>query len=262
MFFQMATVTLAIVLFLIVGGTAVIGVGIGRHLAGRPGSNPDTIGVVQGTLLGLVGLLLAFGLTMAVGRYETRRALVVAEANDIGTTYLRAQLLAEPERTTSIELLEMYGDETVDLAQRVPDSDAFDADVARIEALQRDLWGAAGDAVAADPVGTAPRLYIETLNDTIDAHTDRITSLRNRVPTPVILLQLAGSALALGVLSVYLTMLGRGLVTSLAAGAVVILILFISFDLDRPQRGFITVPSAPLIDVRASMDQPPAADGP
>ncbi|MET0459813.1 MAG: hypothetical protein ABW195_11235 [Ilumatobacteraceae bacterium] len=122
--------------------------------------------------------------------------------------------------------------------------------------------GAAGDAVAADPVGTAPRLYIETLNDTIDAHTDRITSLRNRVPTPVILLQLAGSALALGVLSLYLALLGRGLIMSLAAGAVVVLIMFVSFDLDRPQRGFITVPSTPLVDVRASMDEPPAADGP
>jgi hypothetical protein len=262
MFFQMSTVTLAIVLFLIVGGTAAIGVGIGHVLRDRPGANPETIGVVQGTLLGLVGLLLAFGLTMAVGRYEDRRAHVVAEANDIGTTYLRAQLLAEPERTTSLELLKMYGDETVDLADQVPDSDGFDAAAARIEELQRELWATAGDAVALDPVGTAPRLYIETLNDTIDAHTDRITSMRNRVPTPVILLQLAGSAFALGVLSVYLTMLGRGMVTSLAAGAVVILILFISFDLDRPQRGFITVPSTPLVDVRAAMDQPPAADGP
>ena len=262
MFFNMSTATLAVVLFLIVGGTAAIGVVIGHVLRDRPGAKPETIGVVQGTLLGLVGLLLAFGLTMAVGRYEARRGLVVAEANAIGTTYLRAQLLAEPERTTSLELLKMYGDEAVDLAEQVPDSDAFDADAARIEELQRDLWAAAGDAVAADPVGTAPRLYIETLNDTIDAHTDRVTSLRNRVPTPVILLQLAGSALALGVLSVYLTMFGRGLVTSLVAGAVITLILFISFDLDRPQRGFITVPAAPLVAVRASMDQPPAADGP
>lgn len=48
---------------------------------------------------GLVGLLLAFGLTMAVGRYETRRVLIVQEANTIGTTFLRAQLLPEPERS-------------------------------------------------------------------------------------------------------------------------------------------------------------------
>lgn len=262
MFFQMSTLTLAVVLLLIVGVTAAAGAAIGRHLRSRPGVNSDTIGVIQGTLLGLVGLLLAFGLTMAVGRYESRRALVVAEANDIGTTYLRAQLLAEPERTTSLELLRSYGDATIDLAEQVPDSEPFDAAAERIEDLQRDLWSAAGDAVAADPVGTAPRLYIETLNDTIDAHTDRVTSLRNRVPTPVILLQLAGSALALGVLSLYLALLGRGLIMSLVAGGVVVLIMFVSFDLDRPQRGFITVPATPLVAVRASMDEPPAADGP
>jgi hypothetical protein len=63
-------------------------------------------------------------------------------------------------------------------------------------------------------------------------------------------------------LALYLALLGRGLITSLAAAAVVVLIVFISFDLDRPQRGFITVPSAPLIDLRASMQLRPAANGP
>ena len=54
------------------------------------------MGSLQTALLGFVGLILAFGLALAVGRYETRRAIVVAEANAIGTTYLRAQTLAEP----------------------------------------------------------------------------------------------------------------------------------------------------------------------
>ena len=78
----------------------------------------------------------------------------------------------------------------------------------------------------------------------IDTHTNRVTSLRNRVPSTVLLLQVVGSAVAVGVLSLYLALLGRGLITSLAAAAVVILILFISFDLDRPHRGLITVPAA------------------
>ena len=76
------------------------------------------------------------------------------------------------------------------------------------------------------------------------------------------MLQVVGSAIALGVLSLYLTLLGRGVVTSLVAAFVVILILFISFDLDRPNRGLITVPDGPLVNVRESMDQPPAAAGP
>ena len=261
-FFEMSTVTLVVVLVVIVGGAAMAGMLIGRHLRSRSEAHREPLGVVQGTLLGLVGLLLAFGLSMAVGRYDIRRALVVQESNDIGTTYLRAQLLAEPARASSLALLEEYADAAIDLADQVPDTDRFASDVTQIAELQRELWAAAGDAVRADPSGTAPRLYIETLNTMIDTHNSRVTSLRNRVPSPVVVLQVLGSAVAVGVLSLYLTLLGRGITTSLVAAAVMIVILFVSFDLDRPRRGFITVPSAPLVDVRASMDQPPAATGP
>lgn len=262
MFFKLSTFALAVVLIVIEGGAATVGLLIGRRLKSRQESIREPIGVVQGTLIGLVGLLLAFGLTMAVGRYENRRSFVVQEANDIGTTYLRAQMLAEPTRTQSLELLHQYADAAVDLAGRVPDTRRFNEDAARISALHRDLWAAAGDAVAADPQGTAPRLYVETLNAMIDTHTDRVTSLGNRVPHTVMLLLIVGSAVALAALGSYLALIGRSVTTSLAAAAVVALILFISFDLDRPERGFITVPGSALVDVRASMDEPPAADGP
>jgi hypothetical protein len=260
MFFRLSTVSLAVVLVLLVGGAAALGTLIGRRIRARVGGGGhESVGVVQATLLGLVGLLLAFGLTMAVGRYDTRRAVVVQEANDIGTTYLRAQLLAEPSRSASLELLRDYADHAVDLADQVPDSDRFDEDVALIGDVQRELWSVAGDAVRADPTGTAPRLYIETLNAMIDSHTDRVTSLRNRVPGTVLVLQVVGSAVAVGVLSLYLALLGRGLATALIATTVVILIVFISFDLDRPHRGLITVPDSALVAARAAMDQPPAA---
>ncbi len=262
MFFRVSTVTLALVLFVIVGVTVTIGALTGRQIRERPGVRHEPVGVVQGTLLGLVGLLLAFGLTMAVGRYDARRALVVHEADTIGTTYLRAQLLAEPTRSASLDVLNKYADVAIELADRVPDSVAFDAATAQMDDLQRQLWRLAGDAVNADPVGTAPRLYIETLNDMIDAHSDRVASLRNRVPSTVLALQVFGSAVALGALALYLALLGRGLLTSLVATVVVFLILFISFDLDRPHRGLITVPDSPLVDARASMEKPPAASGP
>lgn len=258
MFFRLNTFALALVLVAMVGGAAAAGTVIGRRLRTRPGANHQSVGTVQATLLGLVGLVLAFGLTMAVGRYDNRRAIVVQEANDIGTTFLRAQMLAEPSRTTSLELLRQYADVAVDLADRVPDSDRFDEDVDRIGELQRALWRSAGDAVRADSSGTAPRLYVETLNAMIDSHTDHVTSLRNRVPDTVVLLQVLGSTIAIGVLALYLALLGRALVTSLVAATVVLLILFISLDLDRPHRGLITVPDSALVAVRESMDQPPA----
>ena len=73
------------------------------------------------------------------------------------------------------------------------------------------------------------------------------------------LLQVFGSAIAIGVLAAYLALLGRSDATALIAAAFVIVILFVSFDLDRPERGFITVPTTALVETRAEMDLPPAA---
>jgi hypothetical protein len=252
-FFQLRTFALAFLLVATVGGSVTVGILIGRALRGRPNTTHEPAGVVQGTLLGLVGLLLAFGLSMAVGRYDTRRALVVQEANDIGTTYLRAQLLSEPERDQSLALLVEYTDAAIALADTTPDTAQYRDRVQAVESLQTDLWALAGDAVAADPVGTAPRLYIEVLNDMFDTHTSRVASLSNRVPTPVMLLLVLGSSVALGALAVFLTLLGRSIMTSLITAVVLLVILFVSFDLDRPHRGFITVPDAPLIQLRESM---------
>jgi hypothetical protein len=258
-FFRMSTLVLALALALLVGGAATVGTIVGRRLRARPEPNHVPVGVVQAALLGLIGLVLAFGLTMAVGRYDNRRAIVVQEANDISTTYLRAQLLTEPSRTASLDLLRSYADQAVDLADQVPDSDRFGEHLRRMDELQRALWGEAGDAVRTDPTGTAPRLYVESLNEMIDSRTDHVTSLRNRVPSTVVLLQVLGGAVAVGALSLYLALLGRGLLTSLVAATVVFVILFISLDLDRPHRGLITVPDQPLVTARATMDEPPAA---
>jgi len=251
-----------VVLAALVGGAAAVGTVVGRRLRSRAEAHHQSVGTVQATLLGLVGLVLAFGLTMAVGRYDNRRAILVQEANDIGTTFLRAQMLAEPSRTTSLGLLRQYADVAVDLADQVPDSGHFDGDVERIGTLQRALWSTAGDAVAADPSGTAPRLYVEALNAMIDSHTDRVTSLRNRVPETVVFLEVFGSAIAIGVLALYLALLGRAVLPALVGALMVSLMLLVIFDLDRPHRGFITVPATPLVAQRASMSLPPAAPPP
>ena len=90
----------------------------------------EPFAALQAALLGVVGLILAFGLALAVGRYESRRAAVVEEANAIGTTYLRAQTLAEPFRTASLERLISYTDTSIRLSDSVPSSSEADEAVA------------------------------------------------------------------------------------------------------------------------------------
>jgi hypothetical protein len=179
-------------------------------LARRKDGLKEPLGVVQGALVGFVALLLAFGLTMAVGRYETRRGDLVDEANAIGTTYLRAQTLAEPMRTDSLTSLRRYTDARIALSDSVPDSAKFRAASDQSVELQSRLWALAARALTGAPTESAPRLYVESLNEMIDAHTTRVAALENRIPDSVLWLQLLASALALGIFGMFVASHERG----------------------------------------------------
>jgi hypothetical protein len=262
MFFRLSSLELVLILAGVIFGTTCLGLFLGRYVRHRAEHLREPLGVLQSALLGLVGLVLAFGLALAVGRYESRRAAVVDDANDIGTTYLRAQTLPEPIRTQSLRLLVRYTDTSIRLSKAVPMSNKERQTIADGERLQRRLWGLAGQALAEAPVASAPRLYVETLNTMIDQQTVRVAALNNRVPGPVLAVEVIFAAVALGLLGFYLAILGRGVLPVLLAAALVCLLLLVTFDLDRPTRGLIEVPATPLTSLRASMELPPAAAAP
>jgi hypothetical protein len=262
LFFRLSSLELALVLFGVVFGATALGVVLARFVRHRSEHLREPFGVLQAALLGLVGLVLAFGLALAVGRYESRRAAVVDDANAIGTTYLRAQTLAEPVRTRSLERLRRYTDTSIRLSHSVPGSAGADKAVADGQQLQRELWGLAGQALVEAPTASAPRLYVETLNEMIDMQTVRVAALNNRVPGAVLAVEVVGAAVALGLLAFYLSLLGRGVITVLLAAGLITMLLLVTFDLDRPTRGLIRVPDTPLTSLRASMALPPAATGP
>jgi hypothetical protein len=139
-------------------GAAALGAFLGRRVKHLADDLKEPFGILQAALLGLVGLLLAFGLSLAVSRYEGRRVNVVSEANSIGTTYLRAQTLAEPVRGRSLALLTAYTRVAIRLSDVVPGSAAARAAVASEAAIQRRLWGLAGEALDRAPAASAPRL--------------------------------------------------------------------------------------------------------
>ncbi len=262
MLFSLNSWQLALLLAGIMFGATFLGLAAGRSLARHAEGLREPFGAVQSALLTLVALVLAFGLAMAVGRYDARRAAVVNDANAIGTSYLRAQTLAEPARSRSLPLYVQYADASLALSRARPSSPAAKRAIAAESALHRRLWSLAGEAFDAQPTQSAPRLYVESLNEMIDMQTTRVSALNNRVPSAIVLIEVIGAATALGLMALYLALLSRGVVTVLLAAGLVTLLLFVSFDLDRPTRGFITIPTAPLVAVRASMELPPAAAAP
>jgi hypothetical protein len=258
-FFSLSSWALALIIFAVVAAVTGAGLLLGRRLREHHETLREPFGVLQGALLGVVGLILAFGLSLAVGRYEDRRAAVVSDANAIGTTYLRAQLLAEPVRTRSLGLLRRYDELALRLSSEVPSSPAMQRTVTAEDIVQRRLWGLAGQALETAPIASAPRLYVDALNTMIDEQTVRVSALNNRVPGSVLALEVIGASVALGLLGLYLSVLGRGLWPMALATVLVTLLLLVTFDLDRPTRGLITVPDTPYRSLRASMTLPPAA---
>jgi hypothetical protein len=261
-FFSLASWQLGLVIFGIVGVGCLVGVLVGRYLRRHSEHYREGIGALQGALLALVGLILAFGLSLAVGRYQDRRADVVNDANTIGTAYLRAQTLAEPQRSRSFPLLRRYNDLAIRITHEIPGSASFRATIAEQGRLQQLLWRLGGEAINARPRDSAPRLYIDSLNAMIDQQGVRLAGLSNHPPNAVLLLELFGAALALGLLAVYVSVLGRGLLPLVLAVVIVSFLVFVTFDLDRPTRGLITIPAAPLLAEKATMTLPPAAPAP
>ena len=262
MFFSLGDWALILVLFAIIFAATFGGLIAGRRLHHKSDTLREPIATMQATLLGFMALILAFGLTLAVGRYQDRRASVVDEANAIGTTYLRAQTLDEPIRSRSLALLVRYTDASIRLADSVPDSASEHLALAEGNHIQRQLWSLAGEELSASPIASVPRLYVDSLNAMIDTQTTRASALSNRVPTAVLALEVVGAAIALALLAFYLGLSRRGVISVVLASMLVALMLLITFDLDRPTWGLIRVPDTPLTSLRVSMNLPPAAAAP
>lgn len=213
-------------------------------------------------MLGVVGLILAFGLSLSLSRYEDRRTAIVTEANAIGTTNLRAQTLPEPIRGRSLELLIDYAESSIRLSEYAPGSAVEQTITEHEQRLQRELWALAAEALDGAPIASAPRLYVETLNEMIDSQTVRVAALNNQVPSAVLFLEILGAAVALGLLAAYLALIGRGIPGAVLAAIVVACLLFVTSDLDRPTRGLITIPDTVLVELDEAMHEPPAAAAP
>src|SRR6186713_53623 len=96
-----------------------IGFQVGHWYQARtPGVQEGPTGVLVGSILALLAFLLAITMGMASDRFDTRRGLVLEEANAIGTTYLRAGYLPEPASTQIRELLREYAPLRVATADR------------------------------------------------------------------------------------------------------------------------------------------------
>jgi hypothetical protein len=220
----------------------------GRRGSAGPHPRADQIGAVQGAILGLLGLLLAFSFAGAGGRFLERQDLIVQEANAIGTAYLRADLLDEPQRSELRAALERYTAHRIEASSRLR-SGLEPADAAEVERLHARIWSAAVAGAKARPAATLA--VLPPVNDVIDLHSTRVAAGQKHIPGLVLGLLIACSMLAVGVIGY-----GCGLAHERSAPLTVSLVvligaaLWVTVDLDHPRAGLIRLSDEPLKALR------------
>jgi hypothetical protein len=200
-------------------------------------NHEQTKGLREGLFV-LLGLLLGFTLAMALPRFDRRRELVIEEANAIGTTMLRAQMLPEPQRGKTLELLREYVVVRTGFAQAEADESALRRTMQQTKNLQEQIWRQIV-AVTQQDQNAVIATYIQTLNETIDISEQRLAEFENRVPKGVWII-----ITVVAVFESFVT--GYSLrqkfwlslvITPLVVAVVVMLIA----DLDSPRRGLIRI---------------------
>ncbi len=208
-------------------------------------------GTIQAGVLGLLALLLGFTFNMALQRFDNRSHAVIKEANTIGTAILRTKLLPAPYDSTAADLLRSY----VGLRVRLSGVDLTVADERRrIDRLTDDaqnaLWDIAIAAAAVDPRPVTTGYFIIALNDVIDARGERNAILKRHIPE-VILFLLFFVFIVSGAIMGYSSGLGltRAYVPMVLMTLLIVLVVFIIIDLDRPARGIITVKQDSMLEL-------------
>lgn len=228
------------------------------RLAQDPEGVPRAVGMAEGAVFGLLGLVIAFTFTGAVSRFQDRRLLVTDEANAIGTAYLRLDLLPPDARPEMQELFQQYLDLRLATYLTAQQDPAALAKLAETEVVQKEIWAkSVTKSVETGAHPDAGKLLLPALNDMFDIRTTRVMITQNHPPQIVFILLiglsltgafLVGYAISNNKDHAWLHTAVMALILSLAFYAIV--------DLEYPRLGFIRVDSADqvLIDLRKSMD--------
>jgi hypothetical protein len=201
--------------------------------------------------------LLAFQFSGAMSRLDTRRQIIVEEANAIGTAYLRLDLITGEMRTELKQRFRDYTDARIRIWELLPDIKAAEAELARSKTLQQELWSRTVEACKKEPTTAATILVVPALNAMIDITTTRTVAVFTHVPLLIVVL-LFGATLLGTLLAGYA--LSEGTKSNLLHMAIFILMISLTvytiIDLEFPRSGLIRIGAADkaMVELRQSME--------
>lgn len=248
-----AGVYLCIALLLTVSCEVGFLLGRHHHRAAADKEAPGSIGPIVGGMLGMLAFVLAFTFSMAAAQSAVRKQNVLTEANVIGTTYLRADLLPPERAAAAKRLLRDYVG--VRLAAARPGSD-LEAAVARSLEIHDLLWVEVSTAAREQRDANTAAMVRSTI-DLIDMHETRVAgALHARIPISVWIGLATITILTMGTLGLQIGLSGKRRLVGIVPIALAFAVLAtLVLDLNRPQGGFITVGQHAMVDLQAAMNR-------
>ena len=212
-----------------------------RLIKKHPDLDPVGLGTAEGSLLGLTALLLSFAFGMSASKFDTRRQLIVEEANNIGTTILRCDLYPDSIRNLFRADLKNYLEARIDYYDAGDNNNLIQASLLRSDSLSGLCWKRAA-SLSHDPANYVATLQmVPSLNATIDIVTTRDASRRAIVPRLIL-----DVLSMLTLVSAFLSGYGgksndRNKVLVVAFAFMTTLALYLVIDLDTPRQGYINL---------------------
>jgi hypothetical protein len=156
-----------------------------------PVAGSEGTAAVEAALYALLGLLVAFTFSGAETRLNTRRQLIVDEANAVGTAYLRLDLLEPEDASVLRDEVRAYVDARIAYYDKLLDFAAAKEERRLADQIERQIWNDAVAASAKTPDSRVTLLLLPSLNQMFDLATARYAALRTHVPGAIFVLLLA-----------------------------------------------------------------------
>ena len=211
----------------------------------------DDFGVIQAATLTLLALIIGFSFSMAISRYDLRKTYEEAEANAIGTEWVRAGLLPAPDAAKVRSQLRRYTDLRIAF-YRTRDEQELQQINNDTSNLQNEMWAAVQTPALSQPTPVMA-LAVSGMNDVLNSQGYTQAAWWNRIPTSAWGLLII-TAICCHVLVGYGA---RGEKMSASLLIVLPLVISISFlliaDIDAPRRGLIRVKPQNLVALADSL---------
>ncbi len=140
----------------------------------------DDFGIIMAAILTLLGLIIGFSFSMAITRYDQRKNLEEAEANAIGTEYVRVDFLPTTDAVRVRSLLRSYLDQRI-LFYKTRDELQLRQIDATTTQLETDLWSAVQAPAAAQPTPLVT-IAVTGMNDVLNTKGSAQAAWWNRIP--------------------------------------------------------------------------------